>query len=132
MKLNKLLYYALFSFLVFISCKTTTFEEGKRIYVAYCSNCHMEDGSGLGSLIPPLAHTDYSYPDGANIVCVITQGLEGPITVNGKEYNGVMPPATLNDVQLHNLINYINNAWGNKTEYVTIEDVASMKAVCVD
>jgi len=115
-----------------IACKTSPFAEGERIYQAYCSNCHMDDGTGLGTLIPPLAGADYLLERRGNLACIILQGQKGKVVVNGIEYDGEMPGADLNAVQLHNLINYISNTWGNTAEYVTIEDIEEWTAECVE
>ena len=41
-------------------------------------------------------------------------GLSGKVTVNGQEYNSVMPPMTqLNDDEVANILTYVVNSWGN-------------------
>ncbi len=50
--------FALFCFAFIYSCKETPFQQGKILYEYYCANCHMEDGSGLEGLIPPVAGAD--------------------------------------------------------------------------
>ena len=32
--------------------------QGKQLYTTHCSNCHQENGDGLGKLFPPLAKSD--------------------------------------------------------------------------
>lgn len=74
----------------------------------------MEDGAGLKMLIPPLAKADYLKENQASLPCLIKNGIKGPIIVNGKEYSTEMAGIpSLNDIQINNIINYINNAWGN-------------------
>ncbi len=74
----------------------------------------MEDGSGLKMLIPPLAGSDYLKNNQESIPCILKNGLKGPISVNGKIYDTEMVGIeSLNDVQINNIINYINHAWGN-------------------
>lgn len=124
-----LLFFVLSVWLL-ISCKPTPFAEGQRIYAAYCSNCHMDDGTGLAKLIPPLAGADYLLERQGNLACIILKGQQGPIVVNGVVYDEVMPAADLSAVQLHNVINYISNSWGNQAPYVTIEDVEAWTAEC--
>lgn len=115
-----------------ISCKDNLFVEGKRIYEAYCSNCHMDDGSGLGTLIPPLAGADYLAANKEVLPCIISNGQEGPIIVNGTTYNRPMPAAELSDIQLLNLINYITNNWGNDLGYTTIDEVKQWNSNCTE
>lgn len=63
---------------------------GERLYQQNCSNCHGQNGEGLARLIPPLKGTDFLERD-SSLACVIKNGLEGEITVNGIMYNQPMP-----------------------------------------
>lgn len=88
----------------FLSCRNTTeFTKGKLIYEAKCQSCHMDDGSGLGTYIPSLKKPDLDY---MLQICVIKKG-------QGQK-NLVMPGFKLTDVESANLINYINEQFGNK------------------
>ncbi len=113
-----------------LSCKSNIYTEGERIYKAYCSTCHMDDGSGLGSLIPPLTDTTYLRDHKSELVCFILHGKQGKIVVGGTTYDEVMPPVKLTDIQLLNLINYITNAWGNDMKYTTIDEIVAWKNNC--
>ena len=102
-------------------CFTNKQHQGERLYVQHCSGCHGEQGQGLGTLIPPLAGSDYLAGHRAQLGCIIRQGLRGPIVVNGVPYNqqmlGVQDTAThrhLSPAQITNLLNYIEGHWGNK------------------
>lgn len=53
------------------------------------------------------------------------RGVSGKITVNGKEYNSVMPAVALNDEQTANVLTYILNSWGNAGGQVTPAEVAT-------
>jgi mono/diheme cytochrome c family protein len=87
---------------------------GKIMYKRYCENCHLEDGLGLGELMPPLAGSDYLRDNQAELPCMIMYGMKGEIEVNGVKFNEEMPPAEdITKGQILNIINYINNAWGN-------------------
>ena len=55
----------------------------------------------------------------------ILRGVSGKITVNGKEYNSVMPAVALNDEQTANVLTYILNSWGNAGGQVTPAEVAT-------
>lgn len=96
------------------SCKEDTFYQGHSIYDSVCANCHMEDGTGLKGLIPPLAGSDYLKNNQLEVGCIIRYGQEGEIVVNGKSYNQPMAGIPyLTDTEIANIINYINHAWGN-------------------
>ncbi len=117
-------------FVVF-ACQSNPYGEGKRIYTAYCASCHMEDGQGLKSLVPPLAKSDYLAQNQDKLACIINKGLNGSIIVNGKEYNQPMAGIPgLNSTKLTNVINYINHAWGNNAGYTKIQDVESALKAC--
>jgi mono/diheme cytochrome c family protein len=101
-------------FLNVYSCKEETFYQGHSIYDSICANCHMEDGTGLKGLIPPLAGSDYLKNNQLEVGCIIRHGMEGEVVVNGKIYNQPMAGIPyVTDTEIANIINYINNAWGN-------------------
>ena len=53
----------------------------------------------------------------------------GKVTVNGKEYNSVMPPmAQLTDDEVANIGTYVLNSFGNKGGEVTREDAKKARA----
>ena len=102
------------------------FSNGKRLFTQYCSNCHMENGEGLGQLIPPLKNSDYLLDDVARSARTIKYGLKGPIQVNGIEYNQPMPAhPELTSLEIMELLIYISNAWGNESEVVSLREVES-------
>ena len=101
-------------FLSTYSCKEETFYQGHSIYDSICANCHMEDGTGLKGIIPPLAGSDYLKNNQLDVGCIIRYGQEGEVIVNGKTYNQPMAGIPyLTDTEIANIINYINHAWGN-------------------
>ena len=65
-------------------------------------------------MFPPLAKSDYLAADPKRAIDVVLHGLTGKVTVNGKEYNSVMPPMSqLNDDEVANILTYVLNSWGN-------------------
>jgi hypothetical protein len=93
----------------------------------------MEDGTGLGWLIPPLANADYLQTHVTNVPCIIRYGSKGGMTVNDITYKELMPSfRNLNEVELSNLINYINNAWGNNNPETSPSEVAEWLLLCPD
>src|SRR5687768_14899730 len=72
-------------------CFTNRESEGQQLYVQQCANCHMDDGSGLRGLIPPLAGSDYLVRHREQLACLIRHGQQGEIVVNGVHYNRPMP-----------------------------------------
>lgn len=88
---------------------------GKTVYTNNCMNCHMEDGKGLAGAFPPIAKSDYLKRPSKDLIAVILKGQSGEIKVNGVVYNGMMPAQDyLSDQEIADVLNYINNSWGNK------------------
>ena len=56
-----------------------------------CAACHQLNGEGIPQAFPPLAKSDYLNADEKRAIEVVTGGLSGKVTVNGKEFNSVMP-----------------------------------------
>lgn len=83
----------------------------------------MKDGSGLAALIPPLAGADYYAENQDKVVCIIINGLEDSIVVNSKTYRQKMEPVVLSPIQITNIINYINQSWGNNISIKTLESI---------
>ena len=107
------------------SCEQETYMQGKRLYEAHCQNCHAEDGVGLSKLIPPLAKSDYLRDHQSKITCIIRNGQNEKIVVNGIEYQQEMPGKKFTEVQVTNIINYINHAWGNDFGVTTLQKVTN-------
>src|SRR5690606_8661044 len=81
---------------------------GQALFAGTCSTCHQANGEGLPGVFPPLAKSDYIKADPKRVAQVITHGLSGPVTVNGKEYNSVMPPMSqLTDDEVANISTYV-------------------------
>jgi nitrite reductase (NO-forming) len=88
---------------------------GKNVYANNCMNCHMEDGKGLEGAFPPIAKSDFLKRPPKDLINVILKGQSGEIKVNGVLYNGIMPAQDyLTDEEISDVLNYINNSWGNK------------------
>ena len=100
---------------------------GKALYVSTCQACHQADGKGIEKAFPPLTKSDYFASDPMKIIEVITHGLSGPVTVNGKSFNSVMPKQTLSDKQVASVATYILNNFGNKGGEVSETDVAKSR-----
>ena len=107
--------------------KTEKLELGKALYASTCIACHQADGKGIEKAFPPLVKSDYFASDPKKIIQVITHGLTGPITVNGKLFDGVMPMQTLSDNQVASIVTYVLNNFGNKGGEVDAAEVAKVR-----
>jgi mono/diheme cytochrome c family protein len=100
-------------------------ERGKEVYAIHCTSCHMDNGEGMENVFPPLAKSDYLMADKKRSIQQVINGMSGEIKVNGKLYNGEMPPFPLSDQEVSDVLNYIRNSWGNKGGAVKPEEVAA-------
>lgn len=100
---------------------------GKALYASICMACHQADGKGIEKAFPPLEKSDYFAANPDKIIQTITEGLSGPITVNGKHYDGVMPKQTMSDNQIASVATYVLNNFGNKGGEFDASDVARLR-----
>ena len=102
-------------------------ESGLILYETNCAACHQKNGEGLGESFPPLAKSDYLMSRKDKGVGIPLHGLSGKITVNGKEFNGVMPQMQLSDDEIASILTYVRNSWGNKGDLVTAKEVKNAR-----
>lgn len=114
-----------------VACEQQPYSQGKVLYERQCARCHGADGKGFEKLYPPLAQADFLVNHQEELACIIWNGLQGKIVVNGQEYEQVMMGnRNLNSIEITNIINYINNDWGNETDYVTLKTVEAALNEC--
>ena len=102
---------------------------GEAIYKRQCAACHQASGQGLPSVFPPLAGSDFIANNRRQSIEALLFGLAGPITVNGVDYNGVMPSfGHLSDADLSAVLSYVFTSWGNAVEPVDVDEVAAVRA----
>ncbi|MFI0430901.1 c-type cytochrome [Mariniflexile sp. HMF6888] len=103
-------------------------ERGEEIYTDFCVSCHLPNGKGVEKVYPPLANSDYLLKNREASIKGIKFGMSGEIVVNGKKYNNVMTPLGLSDDEIADVMNYINNSWGNKNDNIVTEaEVSKIK-----
>ena len=114
-------------------------DAGKEVYMkaaaggGMCFTCHQPNGEGMAGQFPPLAGSDWVLGDKERLIKISMYGLMGEIEVNGIKYNNVMappgiPPGSLTDDQIANVLTYIRNDWGNSASAVSAEEVAAVRA----
>lgn len=108
------------------------YSDGQFLYKTVCANCHMDDGSGLVGLIPPIAASDYLKNNQNNLACIIKYGLKGAITVNGAQYGGqeMAGIPVLTDVEITNICNYINTSFNNNNRVVSLSEIRAALENC--
>ena len=99
-------------------------ERGKEVYTDFCITCHKVSGEGTSKIFPPVAKSDYLKNFQTESIKGVKYGQQGKIKVNGIEYNATMPDSGLTDEEVADVMNYINNSWGNKISgIITTEKV---------
>jgi mono/diheme cytochrome c family protein len=135
--------FVIFSFLstigiAFYACQSEEeityaryFTAGKQLYENKCENCHGHDGDGLAMLYPPLTDSTFLKQNKDKLACYIKIGLQGPLQVSGKNYEGLMPAqATLSDIEIAEIITYITNSFGNKQGFYPYQQVRADLQKC--
>ena len=89
---------------------------GKRIFSTTCAACHQINGEGIPNVFPPLAKSDFLNKDKNRAIHAVVNGLSGQITVNGKNFNGIMPAQILNDEQIAAVLTYVYKNFGNQVK----------------
>lgn len=103
---------------------------GKRVFNTTCITCHQATGQGVPGVYPPLAGSEWATGSEERIIRIVLHGLNGPITVEGKEYNNAMASlgGALKDDQIANVLTYVRSEWGNNAPPVSAETVAKVRA----
>ncbi len=101
---------------------------GRLVYMRTCFLCHQLNGQGLPHVYPPLANSDFFLSDTTRAIRILCEGLSGEIIVNWKKFDGVMPPVTLNDQEVADVLNFARNTWGNQGETVTAGQVKEVRS----
>ena len=94
---------------------------GADVYAANCASCHQGEGQGVPGAFPPLRSnvTDFAAtPEGRGYLGrVILYGVQGPMTVDGVDYAGMMPAlGHLGDEEIAAVLNHATRAWGNDAD----------------
>ena len=101
---------------------------GEAIFKLKCTMCHGQNGEGL-AIFPPLAGSEWVNGPEENLVKIQLRGLTGPITVKGKEYNGMMPAnATMSDQDIADVLSYVRSSMGNDAPAISVDTVKTIRA----
>lgn len=107
--------------------KAERIARGERTYAGTCAACHQAAGQGVAMAFPPVANSDYLNADKTRAIAAVLFGLTGPVTVNGQQFNSVMPALGMSDNDVANVLTYIYNNWGNAGHDVTPAEVAAVR-----
>ncbi|WP_295361977.1 cytochrome D1 domain-containing protein [Arenimonas sp.] len=106
----------------------TDAQAGEAAYLANCAACHQADGSGLAGAFPPLKDSDWIKKDPQAALQAVLAGLSGKITVNGNEYNAVMPAMShLGDADIAAILNHVMDEFDNGDTRFSADQVAAAR-----
>lgn len=97
------------------SAEEIMLSKGEKDFNNVCAACHGGTGTG-GAQAPALAQSEWVNGDPRRIAGILLNGLTGPITVNGKSFNGSMSGvgATYDDERLASVIAFVRGSFGNE------------------
>jgi mono/diheme cytochrome c family protein len=103
--------------------------DGSKIYASRCAACHQADAKGIPGTFPPLADSEWVKGNPETVIRILLHGMEGPVTVGGVTYNGVMPPwqGALTDAEIAAVISYERGLPGNAAGPVDAEAVTRLR-----
>lgn len=105
------------------------FEKGRVVYNTICFACHQPSGLGLPGLAPTLVGSDWVTGPADKLIRIVTQGLTGPIEVNGTKWQLEMPAVThLSDEDLAAVLTYVRREWDNEGTPVSPADITATRA----
>lgn len=119
----------------FTQVAQTQASPGERVFSANCAACHQARGEGVAGAFPPVkGHINKIYEAGGReyLIQLVLHGLQGPIEVDGANYNGVMPPwSQLRNEDIAEVLNYGLTAWETPADFQPYEvtDIEAQRAV---
>lgn len=109
------------------------YKKGHEIYKEgeNCASCHGMKGEGLPAAgFPPLDDSKWVKEDKERLIKIVLNGLEGPLEVNGKKFNSIMPGfgPRMSDEEISAVLTYVRNAWSNrKRDIVSAAEVKKVR-----
>jgi cytochrome c551 len=106
--------------------------QGEKLYTTHCSNCHQKNGKGLGRVYPPIDSSDYMTNHVEEVICLIKNGKEGELLINGKIYNQRMPGVpSLTPLEIAEISTYIYNTWSNDHGLIDVRQIEIVLQDCI-
>ena len=96
------------------TAKQAQLQNGKELYLSYCSSCHKADGTGVPDIFPSIKSSQKIFGDPGSLIKLVLKGSEQPGA--GQQ----MPSfAFLDNRQLSEIINYIKTEWTEEKQVIT-------------
>lgn len=107
---------------------------GAKMFYQICASCHGGNGEGIEGLAPPLMKSEH-VADAKRLGLIILHGLQGPISVKGKEYNfnlampGLIRNETISDKDIADVMSYVTNAFSDMPKFLNTEKVSELRTL---
>ncbi len=101
---------------------------GKGVF-GQCVACHQGSGMGVAGQFPPLVKSEYVVGGEKRLIAILLKGIQGSLTVEGKTFNGAMPPweSGLSPKKIAAVATYIRQEWGNSAPEISEAKVLAAK-----
>ena len=107
---------------------------GAKMFYQICASCHGANGQGIEGLAPPLINSEH-VKNTERLALIMLHGLEGPVHVNGKEYNinlampGLITNETISDKDIADIISYVTNAFSEAPKTLKSERIKELRSI---
>jgi glucose/arabinose dehydrogenase len=102
---------------------------GAKVYGLFCGLCHMDDGTGVDDMHPPLKGSAVVAGDPTQLIRVLLEGPPNVLPPNRKHYSDKMPPMTqLTDDQIASVLTYIRQQYGGGAPAILPADVSKVRS----
>lgn len=104
-------------------------KQGQKLFSRICQQCHQPTGLGIPGVYPPLAGSEWVLGKDERIIKVLLAGMNGPVTVEGHNYDGNMPSFGMwKDRDIAAVLTYIRQDWNNKAPEVLEATVTKIRS----
>lgn len=107
---------------------------GAKMFYQICASCHGSNGEGIEGLAPPLMKSEH-VADAQRLGLIILHGLQGPVSVNGKQYDfnlampGLIRNETISDKDIADIMAYVTNAFSDMPKFLNKDKVSELRAI---
>ncbi|MBQ4914658.1 c-type cytochrome [Maribacter sp. MMG018] len=107
---------------------------GAKMFFQICASCHGANGQGIEGLAPPLMNSEH-VKNTERLALIILHGLDGPVHVNGEEYNinlampGLIRNETISDKDIADIISYVTNAFSDRPKTLGTDRIKELRDI---